>query len=652
MLQTFPPFSHIIPRRSLFQEPFMLMRLSLILCLLASIAVAKPTTEPSATKLNKQNKPVPATTQAHFPTPAELIAKMKAAQKKLDAQPKVAWFDLASHVTERPAMFSLFGDNDSVTLHSLTDRIRQAAEDADVRAVLITLGEPGLSLSQAQELREALEDVHKAGKRTFVYSDSFDTDTYCIATGATDICMLAGGEFTVPGVGLDAMFLKGLLDKVGVKADYVQIGEYKGADEELTRSAPSDELRGELNKLTDGLYTQVVATIANGRKISRDDVKQTIDDAMLTGEEAKQRKLVDHLVDIDGLRDLITRTLGAQKVNIVKDYGNTERPEIDMSNPFAFLQLMTKKPEVSDKPAVALVYIDGVIVDGEARDSLFSSESNVGSDDTRRALRIAAKDDKIKALVIRINSPGGSAVASEAIWQGVRRVSKEKPVIVSVGGMAASGGYYIASSADYIFADPSSIVGSIGVVGGKIVWKDLMDKLGVGNESFHRGANSDLYSPTTPWTDHQRELVRKNMEQTYAMFTKRVMSTRTGKIKDIDKVARGRIFVAQNAKDLGMVDELGGLREAITFAADQADLTDGQYDVRVLPAPKTLADILTGNQNEALSPVRPNASFAQSALLKLLPEKLSTQLMQQVQLIQLLQSHPVLLAAPFTATVH
>ena len=603
-----------------------------------------------------------ATTQAAassttFPTPAELIEKMRGLKKVKAALPHVAYIDLAHPLIEKPADFSFFGDPDFTTLRSVVDRLRQARRDKDIRAVLITLGaDSDISLAQAQEIRDELSQINRAGKKTFVYADAYDTAAYTIATGATHICMLEGGEIMIPGVGMEAMFAKGLLDKVGVKADYIQIGEYKGADEQYTRSAPSEQLKGEMNKLADSLYQQIVDGISLSRNLSKDDVRGIIDDAMMTAEAARNRGLIDHLVDADGLRDLISKELSAKKIELVHDYGRSKHEDMDMSNPWSLFAAMAHRPEPTGKPQVALVYVDGVITDGEGGHGMFGGNS-AGSEDLRKALRTAARDEDVKAVVIRINSPGGSALASEVIWQAAHRISAEsnKPLIISIGGMAASGGYYVACAGDTIFADPAAIVGSIGVVGGKFVTHDLFDKLGLATETFSKGRNADIFSSAHPFDDRQRKMITQWMKQTYDQFTRRVMSTRGGKIKDIDDVARGRIFAAKQGKELGLVDEIGGLQSAIARAAHNANLTDGDYDVRILPASKTLADFFTGS-GDATTPVQPKASFNSfnvgSALLGALDNASRTMLTQQVQSLQLLQRHPVLMVAPYVVTIH
>ncbi|MGD0768289.1 MAG: signal peptide peptidase SppA [Tepidisphaeraceae bacterium] len=617
----------------------------------AAYAAFVPATAPSA-----QSDSGPATRPANkFPTPAELMAKIQAAQKKdnPDDSPKVAFFDLSQPVMEKPADFNLFAqDRVGVTLRVLIDRLEKARKDKDVRAVLIRLEEGTMNLSQAMELRDELKLLRQENKRTFVYADSYDTTSYIGASAASDVCMLEGGEIMIPGVGFETMFAKGLLDKIGVKADFVQIGEYKGADEEYTRTEASEELKGELNKLADSLYGQIVGTISTSRNLPFDKVKNLVDDSLIPGLQAKSSGLVDHLVDAGGMRDLMGQTLG-KKVDLVMDYGQEQRDDVDLSSPFAFFALLARKPVESTRPGIAVIYAEGVIVDGTSESGIFSQSGNVGSDTLREALREVEKDAKIKAVVIRIDSPGGSALASEAMWQAARRVAKIKPVVISVGSMAASGGYYLASSGDYIFADPTAIVGSIGVVGGKFVLTDLFTKLGLNTQSFVRGKNADLFSSETEWDDRQRQQVTQWMKLTYDQFTARVMTTRQGKIKDIDSVARGRIFSANQAKDLGMVDRIGGIQDTIAYAAKQVNLNSGEYDVRVLPAPRTLSDLLNGNDGDDGSSTRFPAAMSLEAqgVFSLLGPSMRQALGTELSELKLLQNKPVILASPVVFVV-
>jgi protease-4 len=347
---------------------------------------------------------------------------------------------------------------------------------------------------------------------------------------------------------------------------------------------------------------------------------------------------------------MLQKDLGGEP-SLIADYGLAKRDQVDLSSPFALFSLLTKREEAPQGPAVAIIYAEGVIADG-AGGGLFS-DAGVASDQMRKAFRVASRDEDIKAVVIRIDSPGGSALASEAMWQSVRRLAEKKPVVISVGTMAASGGYYLACAGDKIYADPAAIVGSIGVVGGKFVYKDLFDKLGLHAEAFDRGSNADLFSSDQPFTDRQRKMVTAWMTQTYHQFTDRVMTTRKGKIKDIDAVARGRVFCAEQAKDLGMVDEIGGLEDAIAGAAQMAGLGKDGYDVRIVPAPKTLGDILTGAGADESFPFAPKAQAGATAdsILNLLGQPEHAALLEELQTLQLLQKRPVVLTMPFIVTI-
>jgi protease-4 len=369
---------------------------------------------------------------------------------------------------------------------------------------------------------------------------------------------------------------------------------------------------------------------------------------MVRAADAHQRGLVDALVDVDGLRDLLARKLDGE-INLIRDYGLDADEPIDFSNIFTLFASLTRKPPPQEGPAIALIHAQGMIVDGESGTGLFGGAS-VGSATMREAFRIARRDDRVKAVVLRIDSPGGSALASEAMWQAARRLAAEKPLVVSIGSMAASGGYYLASAGDHIIAEESSIIGSIGVVGGKFVLGGLYEKLGLTTETFSRGDNADLFSSQRPFTDQQRRMVTRWMRSTYEQFIERVMSTRKEKIRNIDQVARGRVFLAGEALELGMIDALGGLSAAMDHAAEQAELDE--YDVRVLPEPKTLADLLTGSRPRAAGAI-PRAALTPTVdpMILGLPRSMRALLEQQVHLMRGLERRPVMLLSPFVVTV-
>src|SRR5688572_21402777 len=245
--------------------------------------VIVPATRPARTPATRPaSSDKQASTENKFPSAREMMAKLAEQKKQQETLAKVAFIDLDKPVSEKPAGFSFFGE-ETLTLQSILGRLRQARTQADVRGVLINLGSTSFNLAQAQEIRDALVELRKAKKKTFVYADSFDTASYVAATGAENICMLEGGEIMIPGVGLETMFAKGLLDKVGVKADYIQIGQYKGADEQYTRTEPSEQMRWELNKILDSLWGQIVDGISYHRTIPRQDVEDMINDVVVSG---------------------------------------------------------------------------------------------------------------------------------------------------------------------------------------------------------------------------------------------------------------------------------------------------------------------------------------------------------------------------------
>jgi protease-4 len=274
-------------------------------------------------------------------------------------------------------------------------------------------------------------------------------------------------------------------------------------------------------------------------------------------------------------------------------YGEPGRIELDLSSPFALFQMFSEmmvEAKMTTAPSIAVVHVDGMIVDGKSEEGGPLGRT-AGSTTLRRALDKAAEDEAIKAVVLRVDSPGGSALASEVIWGATQRVRAAKPFVVSMGNVAASGGYYISCGAERIFADPGTITGSIGIVGGKLVTTGMWDKLGVHWYSNHRGEHAQLFSTAREFTEHERREVYRLMNETYGTFKQRVTDGRGNRIRgDLEALAGGRVYTGVEALEIGLVDELGGLDEAIAYAARQAHVSD--YDIQILPPPKTLMDIL------------------------------------------------------------
>lgn len=506
---------------------------------------------------------------------------------------KIAILQLRGRYSEAPRGLSLsLAGEPRGTMHELLKRFDKAAKDVDVAAVALYIDDPTLGWAQVQEVRAAIGRIRAAGKEVHGHFAAADETTYLAAAACNRVAMVPSGQISLTGVAAQGLYFKGLLDKLGIVADMEHVGAYKGAAEPYTRTGPSAESQEQMRSLMGDLYQQLVEGIATSRDLSPDAVRSLIDRGPFTARQAAAAKLVDELSYRDEfVRDLKKRFPGAE---LLRNYGRQKGPEVDLASPFAFLKLLKDAMEPTrkrDKNTIALVYIDGVIWSGASQETFFD-EALAGSTTLRRALMEAAEDDSIKAVVLRIDSPGGSALASDMIYQAIQIVRKAgKPVITSMGNTAASGGYYTGVGADTVFAQAGTITGSIGVVGGKIALGGLFDKVGITTYTYKFGQNSDLYSYTTPFDERQRQVIRVHMGETYDQFKRCVVDRRGDRLKgDIEDLAGGRVYTGRQAMAKGLVDRVGGLDDALRYAAGQAKLTD--YSVRIMPKPRTLFDYI------------------------------------------------------------
>jgi len=519
-------------------------------------------------------------------------------------QPQIAVFNLTGPILETPSGIGFgFDLEPRRSLHQLLEQFRKAEADDRVKAVVLTFEEPLIGWAQMQELRSALERLRKGNKDVYCYLESAGPGVYQLATAASRICLAPAGELTVMGLHVESPYLKGLLDKIKVEADIEQIGAYKGAGEPLTRTGPSPEAQEMLEWLAHDLFDQMVDTIAEGRAIPPERVKALIDQGPFNAAEALEAELVDETMDAGAFMETLYENHG-QTIELVHNYGAKKGPEIDFSNPFAFFSLIGKamaKGKQSTKASVALVYVDGFITTGTTETGLFGKNENAGSTTIRRVLAKAREDDSVKAVVLRVSSPGGSALASDIMWKAAHDLADAKPLVVSMGNLAASGGYYVSVGGATIFADAGTITGSVGVIGGKLVTKGLWDWLGVSFHELTLGQNADLYNTNRRFDDRQRALVRKQMQYIYDLFVDRVVQGRGDRLtKDLQDVAGGRVFTGKQAQALGLVDRLGGLENAIAFAAGKANVSD--YQIRIMPEPSSFFDAflkgLTGSEDD------------------------------------------------------
>lgn len=509
------------------------------------------------------------------------------------ASSKVLRVVLDSPVLEAPPpdaeLAALLGGAKPQTLRSLVETIRKAGEDANITGLALVIDEPQVSLAQVEELSRALQAFRARGKKVYCYMDYAGNAGYALAAaGADHITIAETSTLWINGIHAEVSFYKGMLDKIGVQADMLQCGAYKAAAEPFIRTEPSPEFRENINWLLDGIYERWIELIAQGRKLDPAKVRAAIDVAPLEALAAREHGLVDAVSSFPEFRRMLHREFG-EDVEIVKDL-DKEKFKVDFENPWAlfefFQKIMAEAQEKPTKAAVGLVYVEGGITTGKSEEDLFGGGGTAGSTTVRAALEKALRDENIKAVVMRVNSPGGSALGSDIIWEAATRLAREKPLVVSMGAVAGSGGYYVSIPGETIFAEATTITASIGVVGGKLIWKDLWEgKIGVTTTEFERGRNAALFSMNRPWSEQERQWMLTWMNHVYEQFKGRIRASRGARIKgDLEQMAGGRVFTGRQALERGLVDRIGGLQDAIEYAARKANLA--KYDVVLVPKPK------------------------------------------------------------------
>jgi protease-4 len=522
-------------------------------------------------------------------------------------------------------------------LAKIIQRLDEAAADKSIAAVWLRIEDLATGRAKIQELRAAVARVRKAGKPVYAELTSADTGQYLLATSCDQIFMPSSGMLLVPGVRAEVTFYKNLLDKVGLKFDALQMGKYKGAVEPMTRATMSGPLRESMESLVDDAYEDIVASVAKDRGMKEYQVKTLIDQGLFTATMAQKAGLIDEVLYADQFEDSLRKRLKADQVEVVTNY-KKKQIDTDFSGIGGLMKLMELlsggKPaeKTSTKPRIAVVYAVGPIVEGKSNSDMFG-ESSMGSRTMIEALQKAANDPKVAAIVLRIDSPGGSATASDLIWREI--VRGKKPVVASMGDVAASGGYYIAMSTRKIFAEPCTITGSIGVIGGKLVTQGLYDKLGLNTEVICRGKNSGSLSSSQPFTPDERKAWTAMLEETYHEFVGKAAKGRKMDFTRLEKMAQGRVYSGRTAKKLGLVDELGTLEDAIVEAKKAGGLkADAEVELLVLPHAKTMFEQLFGDPSVA--------SDVESAM----PELFKT--VRQTRLWRQLFGEKVLLWMPYS----
>ena len=490
-----------------------------------------------------------------------------------------------------------FGGPDQ-SLTGLVMQFKKAKVDNRIKVILLDIDMSGVGWGKAEEIRDAITDFRSSGKQVYGFIEFGLNKEYYIATACDKIIVPPPGEMFINGLAADVMFFRGSLDKLGIYPDIYQIGKYKSVGDMFTQKEMTEAHREYINSMLDDLYNRYVTKIADARKKTPDEVRALIDNAPYNATQAKAAGLIDDSMYHDELENMIKKQLG---------YKDTDT--LALVRGADYRDVSPESLGLNQGERIAMVYASGDIGSGSSQNSP-SGDQSIGSDTLAKALNDAAADKTIKAIVLRVDSPGGSGLASDIIWHAVDEANKKKPVVVSMGDVAASGGYYISASAAKIIAQPSTITGSIGVVAGKPVMRGFYDWLGVSNEYVLRGKNAGMFRETEKFSDDERAKFEEWIKMTY--YNDFVPKVAKGRKKDpqyIDSIAQGRVWTGGQAKERGLVDEFGGLDRAIEVAKELAKIPANKGVERViLPYPTTfLQQLLSGggeNSNTKLEQQR------------------------------------------------
>jgi protease-4 len=576
-----------------------------------------------------------------------LGASTLAAAPALAEDVSLAVIEIAGSPAEVEVGYSWLGDG-SDSLLGIISTIDTLAYDKEFSGLVIRLKDSALSTTQVEEIGRAIKRLQGEDKKVHVFAEGYGTNDLLLAAYADEAILQQGGYVSFPGLHAEEMYLADTLEWLGVKAQLVQVGDFKGANEEMTRSSPSPAWDQNISGLLDSMYANIRGILMDGRDMS----ERELDDAMrviwaASGDEAIASGVIDAQVDLPELRAYFEDQYGGTVTWVTDPYDTGDSAKQTIS-PLAIFRGLGAQPQRAvniDHPTIAVLHINGTIIDGDSSSGgLFGGGSSVGSRTIRNAIETIIDEDLIKGVIVRVDSPGGSAIASEIMWQGLERLKAEKPVWISVGSMAASGGYYVLSAGDKVFVNPSSIVGSIGVVGGKYAMGDLYDKAKINITERSRGPMGSLFSSTAAWDANQLAMMRQEMTQTYDLFTTRVVEGRDG--IDLSKTAEGRLFVGSDAVGLKMADEIGGLDDAINTLA--AEVGVANFDVVHYPQPPSLEQMLMEQFGQFLrSPqVAVNLNPLEAVLRSMLGEARYDSIVDSLNALTLLQNERVLLVNP------
>ena len=510
-----------------------------------------------------------------------IIASSSSTTKIEDNSVLVLKLDGSMTEQEEENMMNSLQGISSLSFEGTMKAIKKAKDDDKVAGIYLEAGQFGADLAQAEEIEKALLDFRKSGKWIIAYGENYSTLGYYLASTANKIYLNKEGMIEWSGIGGEKVYYKNLLAKVGIKFVTTKVGKYKSAVEQLTADNISDADREQTQRYLDGWWNTILATVAKNRSLNKDSLNAYADRVITleAPENMQKYKLVDGLIYNDQIADIVRKQLGIDK-------------EDDIN------KLTVDDINADDTPVtgehIAVYYAYGDIVDKASPQSIFQDDRQIVGNDMCKDLEDLAKDDDVKAVVIRVNSGGGSAYASEQIWHQISELKKVKPVVVSMSGAAASGGYYLSSNANWIVADPTTITGSIGIFGLFLDRSELYTKkLGINYAEVKTNRNSVFGASGHPFTPEQLSLLQNNVNRGYMLFKKRVAEGRKMTMEQVENIAQGRVWLGQDAIKLKLVDQLGGLDDAIAKAAKLAKMSD--YETASYPSPLSTWEQLLGS---------------------------------------------------------
>lgn len=497
--------------------------------------------------------------------------------------------DLRRSINDQPSQNPFGGINGSVSVVDLVRKLEAAETDGNIKGLYVRAPELGIAPAHAEEIRQAIIDFKASGKFVIAHAQGFMMPTlsnYVSISAADEIWLQNNADFTATGLVTETMFLGGLFEKFGITPQFEQFYEYKNAANVYTQKDYTEAHREATNSLLGSIYNSFLADISLDRKIPIEGLKQTLDTAPFSSSDALKSKLGDKIGMPEEALEYAVSKAGGKATSA--------------------LEIQAYAPSYATGPKIAIIGGEGEILTGPPDQNPFSNAQMMNSDRLAKAIRDASDNDSVKAIVFRVSSPGGSAIASEQIWSAIERAKAlKKPVVVSMGAYAASGGYFVSAGADKIVAMPSSITGSIGVLGGKLAINDAVRKYTGANysEIAVGGPFVGAYS-SSQFTNSQREEFYQSMERIYVDFTSKVAAGRKLPLEKVREIAKGRVWTGNQAKNIALVDSIGGLRQAINEAKALAKI-DAKKSVEILYYPqaedpfKALSSLLGGSAEAA-----------------------------------------------------